>query len=390
MYRMRQRVIAVKVEAANGSEETPAVASDAIKAENIRVRPVFPPVDTNEHQDGLDRSDPQFAAGHVEINFAVNFRGAATPGTDPPVFDPILQAAGLARTDVSAAVTGTAQAGAANTITLASGASATNNTYRGMPIQITGGTGSGQWNFITGYVGSTKVATVLKTWGTNPDNTSEYSIPAGSRYAPASQGLKTVSARVWDKEQSSAVNARLFRGKGMSALIRFSLDPHNFLKGEVTLRGMLAAAPANVSDPGAVTYSSLKPPIYNAAETILGATVGQVGNFSFDLGNQVELPDNADETYGFDASQIVDRAIVGGMTPRLGLLSARDYFGDWLAGTGRGAGIRFGTAAGSRVALIIPDAMATDVQDAEVRGFTHHDVQFKARGVDSGVFLYFY
>lgn len=71
---------------------------------------------------------------------------------------------------------GTAQAGAAGTITLRAGASASNNFYNGAYIRITGGTGVGQGRWITGYVGATKVATVDSNWVTNPDNTSTYEI----------------------------------------------------------------------------------------------------------------------------------------------------------------------------------------------------------------------
>ena len=71
--------------------------------------------------------------------------------------------------------TGTAQAGAATTITLASTASATNDIYNGMTVYISSGTGDGQIKVITDYVGSTYTATV-STWTTNPDTTSVYEI----------------------------------------------------------------------------------------------------------------------------------------------------------------------------------------------------------------------
>lgn len=68
---------------------------------------------------------------------------------------------------------GTAQAGGATTITLRSGASAVNDHYNECLVKIISGTGAGQIRTITGYVGSTKVATV-STWTTNPDATSVY------------------------------------------------------------------------------------------------------------------------------------------------------------------------------------------------------------------------
>ncbi len=73
---------------------------------------------------------------------------------------------------------GTAQAGALTTITLAATSSAVDGTYNGQTITITSGTGSGQSKTITGYVGATKVATV-SSWTTNPDATSVYKISGG-------------------------------------------------------------------------------------------------------------------------------------------------------------------------------------------------------------------
>jgi hypothetical protein len=70
--------------------------------------------------------------------------------------------------------TGTAQAGGTNTITLRSGASASDDFYNTTKVTIVSGTGAGQSRFVSTYVGSTKVATVTSNWTTQPDNTSVY------------------------------------------------------------------------------------------------------------------------------------------------------------------------------------------------------------------------
>jgi len=71
---------------------------------------------------------------------------------------------------------GTAQAGAATTITLVAGDTQDDDFYNTMTIRITGGTGIGQEKTIDDYVKSTKVATVNTAWTTNPDATSTYAI----------------------------------------------------------------------------------------------------------------------------------------------------------------------------------------------------------------------
>mgnify|MGYP001609900072 CR=1 FL=1 len=75
--------------------------------------------------------------------------------------------------------TGTAQAGAASTITLDSGASADDDFYNGCYVNITNNDPAnvlGQARRITDYVGSTKVATIEGTWGTNPSVASTFEI----------------------------------------------------------------------------------------------------------------------------------------------------------------------------------------------------------------------
>jgi len=71
---------------------------------------------------------------------------------------------------------GTAQAGGASTITLDTGASASDDAYNTMLVYIESGTGAGQERTISDYVGSTKVATVSLAWSTNPDATSVFRI----------------------------------------------------------------------------------------------------------------------------------------------------------------------------------------------------------------------
>lgn len=61
------------------------------------------------------------------------------------------------------------------TITLAFGSSGTDNFYNGMRIKITAGTGVGLERTITGYVGSSRVATVNEAW-TLASGTSKYAI----------------------------------------------------------------------------------------------------------------------------------------------------------------------------------------------------------------------
>ena len=75
--------------------------------------------------------------------------------------------------------TGTAQGGAAATITLKAATSYTTDDFpNGMFIELTSGTGSGQKRHVEDYVASTKVLTVYPAWDTAPDATTGYEVKA--------------------------------------------------------------------------------------------------------------------------------------------------------------------------------------------------------------------
>lgn len=87
--------------------------------------------------------------------------------------------------------TGTAQAGGANTITLDTGASASDDAYNSMLVYIESGTGAGQERTISDYVGATKVTTVSVNWATNPDATSVFRVTDPNSSSACYQTRKT-------------------------------------------------------------------------------------------------------------------------------------------------------------------------------------------------------
>lgn len=119
-------------------------------------------------------------------------------------------AAGSYGAQLQSPSSGTAQAGASTTITLVSGASATNDYYKNDGIYILSGTGAGQFRFISAYVGATKVATV-SAWATNPDNTSVYTlIPFGAIAGATAPTASENAIAVWDELRASHTSAGTF------------------------------------------------------------------------------------------------------------------------------------------------------------------------------------
>jgi hypothetical protein len=89
---------------------------------------------------------------------------------------------------------GQAQAGAAGTVTLDAGASATDDLYTNQLCVIFSGTGIGGVRRITAYNGTTKVATVSPNWQTNPSSASFfYILKAGVMAADVEQWLSATA-----------------------------------------------------------------------------------------------------------------------------------------------------------------------------------------------------
>ncbi len=117
---------------------------------------------------------------------------------------------------------GTAQAGAATSITLATSASASNGRYVNALVVLTGGTGAGQVGQITGYTGSSRVAAVADTWTTNPDATTTYEIlPASS---PLASAIATLESRNVEGSYKLGDLVRLLVGLGAGKASGFDVD----------------------------------------------------------------------------------------------------------------------------------------------------------------------
>jgi hypothetical protein len=145
-----------------GSVASGGITAASFAANAITAAKLDPDV-TTELQAGLATASAlATVAGYLDTEMAATLAAVLN-----------LIAAGYTRT-------GTAQAGAAGSITLDSGASSVDDFYNNQIVVIASGAGAGQGRFISDYVGSTRVASVA-TWVTNPDNTSVfYTLPFGA------------------------------------------------------------------------------------------------------------------------------------------------------------------------------------------------------------------
>lgn len=125
-------------------------------------------------------TDSDWTVSDLAFDFVPKFAFSVDFVNPQDDLDPDVASGNITFTSGFTAVTGTAQAGTATTITLAAASSATDDFFNNLYILTTGGTGSGQTRLITDYVGATKVATVDEAWTVVPDATTTYSIQSVS------------------------------------------------------------------------------------------------------------------------------------------------------------------------------------------------------------------
>ena len=368
----------LKVEAVPGTEETPTVGADAVKhREQGTVELVFDENETGEVQQVLDDGLPVPGGGFPRFTLPINVKGSGVAGTEPEA-DPALKAVGLSRTD-QAQHTGTATAGGASSITLAAGASAVDDAYNGMPIDLTGGTGNGQKNLIIDYVGSTKVATVAKPWTTPPDATSVYDIPINDRYQLASTDLTAITAWLYKRNVAAAGQAVRTRVTGARGNAAFRLPRGGLFAADFTFMGKFVAEPDDEPAPSAPTYDSGDPVSFIGADVChLGGIACNFRELAFDLGNRVVMDDAPTAAAGLDIAEITGRRITGSVNPTKVLVVTNDPFTKFRGATAQALGIRWGATAGKRLAITLTPVQFGVPADEEADGFYKQRIPFRA------------
>lgn len=167
-----------------------------------------------------------------------------------------------------AELTGTAQAGAAETVTLPAAASAVDDYYVGMVVRLTSGTGANQARQIIRYSGTTKVATVNRVWTTNPDATSGVRVAKGILFDKLPSEILTVQ-RPWFEAAANGPGGatKILHEKAFvkntnavtaltNAVVKESADPSGLVDfGLGTIDGNATAAD-RLTAPAGVTFDN--------------------------------------------------------------------------------------------------------------------------------------
>lgn len=339
----RKRLIAAEIESVYGTDPTPG-AADAILVRDLNITPMQSDVVNRDVvRPYLGASQQLLANTRVECTFSVELAGSGTAGTAPR-FSPVLRSCGLAETAFTSALTGTATAGASNSITLDGTASATADIYKGLIIRITGGTGSGTVALITGYTAG-RVAT-LRPLGTavTLDNTSQYSIGVQTRYLPVSSAFSSCTIHY-------NIDGVLHRLTGCRGTFSLNTAVGQIPSIDFTMTGIFNAPTDTASV--APTYANQATPLIFKSGNSGGFNLLGYGtclqSVTMDIGNTIvyrELVNCTKEV------MLNDRATTGTVILQAPTITAKNYFSDALAdGTLGDLSFIHGNTAGNIFAL---------------------------------------
>lgn len=110
----------------------------------------------------------------------------------------------------------TATAGTSTALTLDAGASAVDNYYTGLGLIWTSGANIGVTRIVTGYVGSTKVATFAVALPATADTTPTFIVTEIRHLIPGTDGKVLVSTDTQDLSATLSVNAKSIGGVGQT------------------------------------------------------------------------------------------------------------------------------------------------------------------------------
>lgn len=381
--RTRNAALLAKIETTEGVDASPVAGTDAVLVENPQIS--FNPntVQTNEVTGSLDGRGPITGGMTVQLTFDVLLKGSGAASTAPE-WGKLLKACGWAETITSTAVPVAAEAATAGTttsLTLGAGASGTAQTYRGMPLLLTGNPAAGATSFVADYTAG-KVATLTDQFGTALSTGTSYQVPVNVLYKPASTGIPSLTFYFYQ-------DGVLYKVAGCRGNATAKLQSGNIGRISFTFTGMFVSK-TDASMPTGLVYDATRPPVWKGGKALVNRVVSAMSSLSIEFGNTMTNPDNPNAAEGFDPSIITARNMTGSCDPLETLVATRDSMAALRAGTQQVIHASYGITAGNRIGLTIPAAFYTNLQPGDQNGLLTNTHQFSCTGQDAGVFICLY
>lgn len=382
---VRNAVMLFKIQAAEGTAETPSAATDAIAvelpADYIAPEPNL--IQTNEATGSLDGLGSIVGGIRYPLNFSMLMKGSGAAGT-PPEWGKVLKCCSWAEVVTAAAVPVAAEAATAGdetTVTGGTGFAATAQLYRGMPLLLSGNPAAGAVTFVTDYTAG-KVFTLADSYDTPLDINTDLQIPANVLYRPVSSAIPC--ATVWLYVDGIVWKLQDWRGTMSLAIEAGGI-------GRFTFNGTgLFTAHADAAVPAA-TLVSTRPPVWKdptgQGSMLLDRERVALRTFSLSNGNALAYPENPNAAEGFDGGQITGRNLTGSVDPLEGLVATSNRFADFRTGTKKTMNVRLGATAGNRFGVTIPSALHAGYRPGNRNGLAIEQIEFEATGQDAGAFI---
>lgn len=367
---MKNAVVLAKIETTSGTDSAP-VAANAILCTDVQidplagsaidiayVRPYFGGYASLRVED--------FVTCSVTCDLVGN-DNASTPGAP---YDALLQACGTAQTTAAAITAQTLQAGSTTTqVKLAAGASAVDNAYVGLSINVTGFPA----RTIIAYNGTSKMATVHAPYATAPGLVT-YGIAAASYYTPATTGLKSCTLYF----NQGGLRHKLIGARG-NASLDMSSTGRPVVKFDMI--GMFSPV-TDASD--SATYAGWgTPQTINTANTWAlidgklsdGSATGiQVQKWTLDFGNSVKHR----QLIGSESVPITDRTSKGSVSIEMTTVAFNSWIERIRASTKAPMVIENGLTAGNEVNIWLPNAQLTDPKYSDSDNIVMLDMNYNA------------
>jgi hypothetical protein len=195
-------------------------------------------------------------------------------------------------------------------------------------------------------------------------------VPATSdTYDPASSGIE--SCTIYFFEDGTRYNLTGCRGSvtgnlvtGQPGILAFNFTGH-------------FSGPTDVALPSPTYDSTVGPAVLGLSSFAIDSYAASVANVSFDLGNEVAMPDDLTAADGFGEIQITSRKLSGSLDPLNTVIATYDWVAKWKAEAvgSLTTGVVGGTA-GNRWQLTIGQAQYTELSWGDRAGLITREVSF--------------
>lgn len=349
--------MAVVMQTAPGTFDAPSSTDDVYPCSNLVLNINGVTVTNNEYTGSVNRNSPDVAGKNVSGSFALNLRppgGTSVPAADEYIPGRFLKSAGFTEIVTSAAIPATAEAVAAGTttsVTLGSGAAATDDLYKGLAIHLPAISSltRKQITAIRSYTAA-KVATLMETLDSEPSG--NYQILPQLTYARTMSDVDPDfnSVSFWlDGKRYDLVD---FRPTISYALPVSTRDGATIPTISVNFTATIEA----VEDEATPSVPALgKTPLFKDGKMIFAGMAVGGSDLSVDFNMTAASPPNPNYVDGSEGAEITSAQAQASMTrtsylkailDTLAMADSQDYYGV-LA--------QYGYTAGSFVQLVIPD-----------------------------------